>query len=371
MGENSIKYQSLLYMLLIVLLLYGCAAGEPQPAIPASPKSTPPPTPNWLTFQVRQITILEDRSDGGNGAELQMFVIGTDGKYAARLTYPADGFIPVSVGETIQVYPFGLSIDEKFLGNEVTFYVLAVDMDELSFATNVFIDLLISVVIKAVSGGGANPVIDIVGGTAASGLSEWIQQEDIIGQKTVRLSRANNWGVGQPTTAIADDEGFEIEYQVYLSNHPLVSSTPYSSPTEVIDEGRSGEIPTRVTIKECTLISEAYVDDTDDGNIIHVTCNDGSTYQLGPLSQGEMIVGPNDKFLIYCTNDGYLYSSRVDEQKLREYKNIRKDMPILRKEGNVDLELTFISGDNQYVLKVRELVSGSSADFLIDRRISE
>jgi len=65
----------------------------------------------------------------------------------------------------------------------------------------------------------------------------------------------------------------------------------------------------------CTKISNAYVDDTKDGNIINIICNDGSKYTLPPLEQGTMIVGPNDKFLVYFSNSGYLYFSKAGEER--------------------------------------------------------
>ena len=290
------------------------------------------------------------------------------------------------------MHPFALSIDTQLLGDEVTYYILAVDMDEHSLESDAVLDALSSFVFEQVSQG-AGAKIDIATGSADSDVSEWFQSENIIGQMTIRLSRSDNWESGTLLTALADDEGFEIEYQLNLETqkgsgqpwapgmYPTPTITAPMSSTPPIYTPVSGTPTVYVTptitptltpySTECTEIASSYTENTEKGNILYLICNDGSQQTLGPLAEGVYLVGPNKKFLIYCTYEGYVLSIRVNEETFRTLKNIRDEMPTFRTGGNKNLELTFIPAENQIVFQVRDLTSGESADIPIPTSVSE
>jgi hypothetical protein len=56
------------------------------------------------------------------------------------------------------------------------------------------------------------------------------------------------------------------------------------------------------------------VTDTKKGDILHILrCEDGFEYDLGPLAKGVYAIGPNDKFLVYVTIDGFIYGARIGD----------------------------------------------------------
>jgi len=59
------------------------------------------------------------------------------------------------------------------------------------------------------------------------------------------------------------------------------------------------------------------VTDTKKGDMLHILrCEDGFKYDLGPLAKGVYAVGPNNKFLVYVTIDGYIYAAKIGDPYL-------------------------------------------------------
>jgi len=219
--------------IIISLFLAIGASGCAQATIdPEAGKGAP--VPRWLTFQVRRVSILADKGDGIDGqAEFQIFVVATDGETSAKLAYPAEGVVPVSVDESIELGKFALSVDTHAIGDELTIYMVAVDSDEQTaagqLATDVVLDLLTGAVLAGVTGG-SSLALDLFAGQATGLLAEWIRQSDVIGQDTIVLKRSQSWSTGSAVTHKTPDGGLEIVYQVYLGEE-LPASLAWYPPT--------------------------------------------------------------------------------------------------------------------------------------------
>jgi hypothetical protein len=193
-----------------------------------------------LNFQIRELTVLADRGDGLDGkAELQLYVVASDGKPPARLVYPANGVVKVSVGETVFPGKFMIGVDLNSIGDELVVYVLAVDIDEQSpgeaLATDLVLDLLVNAVLAAVSGG-TSPTLAKLVKLGTSQLKSWARQADVIGEQAFVLTRSNGWSAGRHELDHTDDGGLRLLYEVYVADQP---STRPAAPTAQPDRAPS------------------------------------------------------------------------------------------------------------------------------------
>ena len=97
--------------------------------------------------------------------------------------------------------------------------------------------------------------------------------------------------------------------------------------------------------------------DTDAGDILHILrCEDGLEYDLGPLAKGTYAVGPNEKFLVYITVDGIVYSSRIGESRLFPLFNLKREhiFTVLNIGTEPDFLILFSGGDPSYKLVLVE-----------------
>lgn len=64
--------------------------------------------------------------------------------------------------------------------------------------------------------------------------------------------------------------------------------------------------------------------DTSAGDLLHILrCEDKFEYDLGPFAKGVYAAGPNNKFIVYVTNNGLVYAAKIGEQ----YLSIIVDLP--------------------------------------------
>jgi hypothetical protein len=137
----------------------------------------------------------------------------------------------------------------------------------------------------------------------------------------ISLLNACNLGVSKPDADLSPT--LSIEKSVVLSvtafyeslptqtATPLPSATPMPSSTPTLFFA-----PTATSTQQwmaCPGIVVT-VTDTKKGDKLHILrCEDGFEYDLGPLAKGVYAVGPNDRFLVYVTIDGFIYASKIGE----------------------------------------------------------
>jgi hypothetical protein len=122
---------------------------------------------------------------------------------------------------------------------------------------------------------------------------------------------------------------------------PLPSATFTPSPTTTLFA-----VPTPTPTQQwlaCPGIV-ATVTDTKKGDMLHILrCEDGFEYDLGPLAKGVYAVGPNDKFLVYVTIDGFIYAARIGDPYMHNLYNLKNEhiYSVFNKRVTPDFKISF------------------------------
>jgi len=90
--------------------------------------------------------------------------------------------------------------------------------------------------------------------------------------------------------------------------------------------------------------------DTDAGDMLHILrCEDGLEYDLGPLAKGVYAVGPNDKFLVYVTIDGFVHASKIGDPYLYRLYDLAREhiFTVFNKSVAPDFKISFV-GETPY-----------------------
>jgi hypothetical protein len=94
----------------------------------------------------------------------------------------------------------------------------------------------------------------------------------------------------------------------------------------------------------------------------------GQDYQIGPLEKGGYAVGPNSKFLVYCSNSGTVYAARIGFTALRRIGSV-KSFSIIQRNEAPRYEFEFLGG-NPYTVRIHELILQQSQTVSIPPDIS-
>lgn len=97
--------------------------------------------------------------------------------------------------------------------------------------------------------------------------------------------------------------------------------------------------------------------DTKKGDMLHfLRCEDGLEYDLGPLAKGVYAVGPNDKFFVYVTVDGFIYAARIGDLRLLNLYNLRNEhiFSVFNKRVTPDFQISFVGEGPIYRLVLLE-----------------
>jgi hypothetical protein len=99
------------------------------------------------------------------------------------------------------------------------------------------------------------------------------------------------------------------------------------------------------------------VTDTKKGDMLHILrCEDGLEYDLGPLAKGVYAVGPNDKFLVYVTIDGFVYAAKIGNQLMNNLYDLRYEhiFTVFNKKVSPDFKISFAGEEPLYKLVLLE-----------------
>jgi hypothetical protein len=97
--------------------------------------------------------------------------------------------------------------------------------------------------------------------------------------------------------------------------------------------------------------------DTKKGDMLHILrCEDGMEYDLGPLAKGVYAVGPNDKFLVYVTIDGFIYAARIGDLYMHNLYNLGYEhiYTVFNKKVAPDFKISFAGEEPIYRLVLLE-----------------
>ncbi len=156
---------------------------------------------------------------------------------------------------------------------------------------------------------------------------------------------------------------------------PPVSETPTLPPPSPTDTPTATLIPTVAPTFTVTLFHSSIptitptsqwtscpgivisVTDTKKGDILHVLrCEDGLEYDLGPLAKGFYAVGPNDKFMVYVTIDGFIFAARIGSRSMYNLFNLAREheFTVFNKRVAPDFQLSFAGEGPIYRLVIVE-----------------
>jgi len=121
-------------------------------------------------------------------------------------------------------------------------------------------------------------------------------------------------------------------------------------------------IPSTVTVN---------VENTAKGDYLNISrSSDNLEYRLGPIASGAYVIGPNDNYLIYCTNGGDVYAVKFGDQYLTLIGDVRNFSAIQR---NVppNLQLVIFMNNNRYKVDIREGRFSQNEIFFIPTKFTE
>lgn len=167
-------------------------------------------------------------------------------------------------------------------------------------------------------------------------------------------SSGNN---GNPTNHVGVDASSTSSSDALPSKPPALPKSTVSLTNTILSD------PSR-----CTGISTVDVRDTPKGDVLTIYCSNEITYELDPLAKGENVIAPNRRFVVYVTNDGYVYVARAGNKYLRKIGQFT-DFHILAISGAPKLEVS-IHGNGPYYVKVYEENGNESRNFPIPEDIS-
>jgi hypothetical protein len=143
---------------------------------------------------------------------------------------------------------------------------------------------------------------------------------------------------------------------------PTLRPATATIPSVIIGTLTATPIPSTVTVQ---------IENTPKGDYLNISrSTDNLKYRLGPIASGAYAIGPNDNFLIYCTNDGYVYAAKLGAQYLSPIGDVRKFSAI---ERNVppSLQLVIFMNNNRYKVDVRENYFSQNEIFVIPTKFTE
>ena len=180
-------------------------------------------------------------------------------------------------------------------------------------------------------------------------------------------------GSATPTLSTKDIQNTAIAAawtDIAMTNSALSTATTtpiLQTPTPTLQ--RTAMIPLVVigTITPTPIISTVTVEveSTSKGDYLNISrSSDNLKYRVGPIASGAYAIGPNDNFLIYCTNDGYVYAAKFGAKYLTLIGNVR-DFSAIRRNEIPNLKLMIFINNNRYKVDIREGLFSQNEIFFI------
>jgi hypothetical protein len=177
---------------------------------------------------------------------------------------------------------------------------------------------------------------------------------------TVSLLHACNFGASEPESNPSSETLVIPENTVAPISSPTLTLT--STPVPVIVPSATFTLfynPTVTSTPQWSACPGIVITltDTDKGDMLHILrCEDGLKYDLGPLAKGVYAVGPNNKFLVYVTNDGFIYAARIGDHYLNNLFNLGREhiFTVFNKRVAPDFKISFAGEGPIYRLVLLE-----------------
>lgn len=156
-----------------------------------------PSNPYLIGFRLNSIEYVDDNFGFEEIFEMQLYLVASDGVNSISFSFPSEGTLNLSVGETVSAGPYSTVFDTDLVGNDLYIYLLAIDVDSLPsvsapssqiIANNLAITLENAIVESNDSQLNALRFED--------NLEILLDSSDILGETLIHLSKDSNWGLG-------------------------------------------------------------------------------------------------------------------------------------------------------------------------------
>ena len=147
----------------------------------------------------------------------------------------------------------------------------------------------------------------------------------------------------------------------------LPTPTPTIQPTAtiplvIINTFTPTPIPSTVSVD---------IENTAKGDYLNISrSTDNLKYRLGPIASGAYVIGPNDNFLIYCTNDGYVYAAKFGAEYLTLIGDVSK-FSAMQRNVPPNLQLVIFMNTGRYQVDIREGRFSQNEIFVIPAKFTE
>ena len=129
-------------------------------------------------------------------------------------------------------------------------------------------------------------------------------------------------------------------------------------------------IPTSATATVHQSV-EVTTENTNKGTILTVTGGlENYDYRLGPLAKGVYAIGPNQKFLVYLTNNGIIYVHRFGNFGFQEVENANREFMALNKHVEPRFKLSFHDTGYVFILFIHEGRFGEDRQVILPRTMT-
>jgi len=168
----------------------------------------------------------------------------------------------------------------------------------------------------------------------------------------ISLLNACNLGVAKPDAnqppTLSIEKSVVLSVTAFYESLPTPTSTPMPSSTPLPSSTPTLFFAPTATPTPQWLACPGIVvtlTDTKKGDMLHILrCDDGLEYDLGPLAKGVYAVGPNDKFLVYVTIDGYIFAARIGDLYMYNLYDLKYEhiYTVFNKRVTPDFKISFV-----------------------------
>jgi hypothetical protein len=106
---------------------------------------------------------------------------------------------------------------------------------------------------------------------------------------------------------------------------PTATVTPLVfPPTPTLTLFYDSTVTATLSLVDCPLIITKT--DTKEGDMLHILrCEDKMEYDIGPFAKGIYAIGPNQKFIVYVTDNGYVFVGSIGNRNMVRAANLVRE----------------------------------------------
>ncbi len=91
---------------------------------------------------------------------------------------------------------------------------------------------------------------------------------------------------------------------------------------------------------------------------------------MGPIARGAYAVGPNDRFLIYVSNSGFVYGLRLGNPHFIRLENLKHTLIASDRNAEPSITLDFVQAEYLLVVLIHEGAYGQTIPLPLPRTLT-